>query len=47
MNTLAQNDKSTEMMVDIQVQNQRHLEQILAVLEGQSEIILVKKESGK
>ena len=47
MNTLAQNDKSTEMMVDIQVQNQRHLNRVLSILKNQSKIIFVNKETGK
>ena len=47
MNTLEQNDKSTEIMADIQVKNQRHLNNILNILKRQSEIISVNKESGK
>lgn len=47
MNTLAQNDKATEMMADIQVKDQKHLDKILSLLKKQSKIISVKKETGK
>ena len=46
MNTLAQNDKATEIMADIQVKDQRHLNKILAVLKRQSKIISAERESG-
>ena len=47
MNTLAQNDKATEVMADIQVRDQRHLNKILNILEQQSKIISVDKETGQ
>lgn len=46
MNTLAQNDKATEIMADIQVKDQKHLNKILDVLKRQSKIISAERESG-
>ena len=46
MNTLAQNDTSTEIMADIQVQNLKHLDHLIEVLEEHPKIISVIKESG-
>ena len=47
MNTLAQDDKATEIMADIQIKDQKHLKKILNALKDRNEIISVKKESGK
>ena len=46
MNTLAQNDKSTEIMADIQVKNQKHLIHVLDELKHHPQVISVVKESG-
>lgn len=46
MNTLEQNDKSTEIMADIQVENQRHLNRILNILNKHENIISAQKENG-
>ncbi len=47
MNTLAQSDKATEIMADIQVKDQKHLNKILDTLKQQEKIISVKRENGK
>ena len=47
MNTLEQNDKSTEIVADIQVRNQRHLDKILDILKHQNKVISVTRESGQ
>ena len=46
MNTLAQNDSSTEIMADIQVRHQEHLNRLINVLKKHPKIISVEKESG-
>ena len=46
MNTLAQNDDATEIMADIQVRHQRHLNHLIDVLKEHPKIISVNKESG-
>ena len=46
MNTLEQNDKQTEIMADIQVRNQNHLNNILNTLKKQSKIVSVNRENG-
>ena len=46
MNTVAQNDKSTEIMADIQVRHQKHLDQVILALKNHPKIISVDKETG-
>ena len=46
MNTLEQNDKFTEIMADIQVRNQNHLNRVLDTLKKQHKIISVDREKG-
>ena len=46
MNTLEQNDSETEMIVDLQVRNAKHLDTVCTLLKQQPKIISVKKESG-
>ena len=46
MNTLEQNDKQTEMMVDLQVRDAKHLNTVCTLLKHQPKIISVEKESG-
>ena len=46
MNTLEQNDKETEMIVDLQVRDAGHLNEICRLLKKQDKILAVKKETG-
>ena len=47
MNTLSQSDKATEVMTDIQVRDQKHLNKILGILKKHSKVISVNRESGQ
>lgn len=46
MNTLAQNDNATEIVADIQVRHQEHLNDFIEELKKHPKIISVSKESG-
>ena len=46
MNTLAQNDSATEIVADIQVRNQKHLNNFINELKKHPKIISVERESG-
>ncbi len=47
MNTLAQSDKTTEIMADIQVKDLSHLDRIIHLLKKNSKVISVSKENGQ
>ena len=47
MNTLAQNDKTTEIMADIQVKDIKHLNDVIEKMKKHPKIISVSKEHGQ
>lgn len=47
MNTLAQNDKTTEIMADIQVKDIKHLNNVIEKMKKHPKIISVSKEHGQ
>lgn len=47
MNTLAQTDKTTEVVTDIQVKDLAHLERVIRLLRQHSKVVSVLKENGQ